>query len=149
MTYGVYTASKTEIDTHHIIKHALINGSVNHLDAEAFDPRCTVIRTRMSEITNPAKWGWPIRNVNPPNKLACYVIDYKELVARACCEEEWIPRAAKDWADSGRKFDACYRFVEFLAQNYRRLVPRGKLQTDFFEESNGRYFMAGDGVMPK
>ncbi len=147
MTYGVYTASKTEIDIHHIIAHALINGSVNHVDAEAFEPRCTVIRSRVPEIR--LTLGWPIRNMNPPNKLACYAINYKELVARACCEEEWIPRAAKDWKKAGRRFDACFKFVEFLAQNYRRLVPRGPLQTDFFEESNGRYLMRGDRVMPK
>lgn len=127
---GVYTAGKCDMDIHHLVAHALLHGHVRHPDAEAFDPPCTVIRSRIPDLH---RYGWPIKNVNPPNKMADYAMDYRELAERACCAEDLIVLAAKDWLAGGRTFHTVGPFLEFLGQGYRVLQPMEKpVQTAFW-----------------
>ena len=115
-----YTAKKCDMDRHHLIAHALLHGYVDHPAAEQFDPKCTVIRSRIPEIG--MKLGWPIKNVNSPRVMARYVIDTKDLSDRAGCPVEAVGRAAKDWLAEGKLFSGVGPFLEFL-KGYRAKNP--------------------------
>ena len=120
MTEG-YTPKKCELDRHHIIEHALLFGQVTHSDAERFEPKCTVIRSRVPEIRY--QLGWPIKNTQSRKTFAIYSIDVAELAQRACCSASLVRLAAKDWVASGRLFGPVFPFLEFLGQGYRVLQP--------------------------
>lgn len=109
---AVYTPKKCELDIHHIIAHALLNGVVTHADAEGFVPRCTVIRSRIPEIWHDL--GWPFKNIQPPNKQAIYRVDREDLAQRAGVPVSFVLQGAKDWLSQGLVFKGVSLFVDFL-----------------------------------
>lgn len=113
---AVYTSKKCELDRHNIIAHALIHGAVNHADAEGFNPRCTVIRSRVPEI----HWdlGWPLENHEQHGRQAIYRMDFEDLATKADRSVELIKEAAKDWITQGKKFSSVFTFLEFV-KTYR------------------------------